>query len=339
VRSVVAHELGHAKDNDVFTGTLLGALGASAGVVGIYLLGSWTGLLRRAGVDSIAEPRAIGLVLAVVAVAGLVSGPATNYVSRHIEARADTHALRLTNDPDTFAAMQARLSELNLANPDRTRSTSSCSPRTRPRCSGSPPPGVRQTVPVTKTLLVTNDFPPRPRRDPAVRAQPRRTPAARLDRGLRLRLAGLGRLRRRAAVPGHPRGHVGAAPGAGGRAAGAAIAREHGCDTVWFGAAAPLGLLAAGLRKRAGIRRAVALTHGHEVGWAALPGARAALRRIADGVDVMTYLSEYQRVRLDRALRGRTVLAHQAPGVDTALFHPGADGASVRDRYGVGDGR
>src|SRR5919206_4270796 len=52
----------------------------------------------------------------------------------------------------------------------------------------------------------------------------------------------------------------------------AQIARAHDCDTVWFGAAAPLGLLAAGLRERAGIRRAVAQTHRHEAGWAALPG-------------------------------------------------------------------
>ena len=80
----------------------------------------------------------------------------------------------------------------------------------------------------------------------------------------------------------------------------AELARAHDCDTVWFGAAAPLGLLADGLRRRAGIGRAVALTHGHEVGWAALPGARQLLRRIARGNDVVTYLGEYTRVRLER---------------------------------------
>src|SRR5690606_76825 len=52
------------------------------------------------------------------------------------------------------------------------------------------------------------------------------------------------------------------------------LARAYECDTVWFGAAAPLGLLAEPLRRRAGVTRAVALTHGHEVGWAMLPGAR-----------------------------------------------------------------
>jgi phosphatidylinositol alpha-1,6-mannosyltransferase len=113
------------------------------------------------------------------------------------------------------------------------------------------------------------------------------------------------------------------------------LARSHGCDTVWFGAAAPLGLLADGLRRTAGVHRAVALTDGHEVGWAALPGARQVLRRIARGNDTITYLGEYTRVRLDRALRGLTDLQRLAPGVDVDMYHPGVDGAPVRARHGL----
>ncbi|MET7402783.1 M48 family metallopeptidase [Dactylosporangium sp. NPDC005572] len=118
VESVVAHELGHAKDNDVFTGTLLGALGAAAAVCALYLLGSWAGLLRLARVDSIAEPRAVALLLAVAAVAGLFAGPLQSFVSRRVEARADQHALELTGDPAGFEAMQSRLSQVNLGDPD-----------------------------------------------------------------------------------------------------------------------------------------------------------------------------------------------------------------------------
>ncbi|MFI5896008.1 glycosyltransferase family 4 protein [Actinoplanes sp. NPDC051513] len=117
----------------------------------------------------------------------------------------------------------------------------------------------------------------------------------------------------------------------------ATLARAHGCDRVWFGAAAPLGLLADGLRRNAGVTRAVALTHGHEIGWAALPGARGLLRRIARGNDVVTYLGEYQRTRLDRALHGLTHLERLAPGVDVDAFHPGVDGSAVRARYGLTD--
>src|SRR6185437_110305 len=118
VESVVAHELGHAKAGDVVTGTIIGALGAAAAVCALYLLGSWSGLLRRAGVDSIGEPRAVGLLLAVETIAGLVAGPLQLIVSRHVEARADEHALQLTQDPTGFEAMQGRLSLLNLGDPD-----------------------------------------------------------------------------------------------------------------------------------------------------------------------------------------------------------------------------
>ena len=86
-----------------------------------------------------------------------------------------------------------------------------------------------------------------------------------------------------------------------------------------------------GCAERAGIRRAVALTHGHEVGWAALPGARGMLRRIGRGVDVVTYLGEYTRVRLARALRRADRRCERlAPGVDVDAFHPDVDGAAVR---------
>jgi phosphatidylinositol alpha-1,6-mannosyltransferase len=110
------------------------------------------------------------------------------------------------------------------------------------------------------------------------------------------------------------------------------IARSNKCDRVWFGTAAPLGLLAADLRKKAGIGRILGQTHGHDIAWAALPGARSVLRRIGRNVDVVTYLGEYTRVRLARALSN---LEQLAPGVDTELYHPGVDGSPVRERYGL----
>ena len=118
VVSVVAHELGHAKHGDVWTGTALGAIGTAAAVCALALVGMWTGLLRRAGVDTIASPRAVALILAFLAVVGLLSTPLQNLVSRQIEARADLHALELTDDPKTFATMQRNLAASNLSDVD-----------------------------------------------------------------------------------------------------------------------------------------------------------------------------------------------------------------------------
>jgi phosphatidylinositol alpha-1,6-mannosyltransferase len=116
----------------------------------------------------------------------------------------------------------------------------------------------------------------------------------------------------------------------------AAVVRRNGCDRVVFGAAAPLGLLAPSLRA-AGVRRMVALTHGHEVWWAALPGSRQLLRRIGDDVDVTTYVSEWCRARIAPALSPAAAarMRRLSPGVDPARFRPGAGGAQVRARLGI----
>jgi phosphatidylinositol alpha-1,6-mannosyltransferase len=116
----------------------------------------------------------------------------------------------------------------------------------------------------------------------------------------------------------------------------ARLAREHDCRTAFFGAAAPLGLLAPALR-RAGVQHLVGATHGHETGWVALPGARGVMRRIAGGLDVLTYISEYTHDRLAPALGGRTRLAQLSPGVDVDAFTPDVDGSAVRARYGLGE--
>jgi STE24 endopeptidase len=330
VTSVVAHELGHAKDRDVVTGTLIGALGAAAAVIGLYLLGSWGGLLRAAGVGSIAEPRALPLMIAIVTLVGLVAGPVQALVSRRVEARADAHALALTDDPVTFEAMQRRLSTVNLGDPDP--------PRWEYLYSASHPSTVRRMTPAPpRTLLVTNDFPPRVGGIQSFvhHLAIRQAPGSLVVYASTWRGADKFDADQPFEVVREPTRVLLPTPGVARRAT--ELARAHGCDTVWFGAAAPLGLLAGGLRRRAGVDRVVGLTHGHEIGWAALPGARALLRRIARDADVLTYLSQYQRVRLDRALHGLTDLCRLTPGVDVEAYHPGVDGTPVRARYGLSD--
>ncbi|WP_211225517.1 glycosyltransferase family 4 protein [Amycolatopsis nigrescens] len=113
------------------------------------------------------------------------------------------------------------------------------------------------------------------------------------------------------------------------------IMRARDCQAVWFGAAAPLALLGRSLRA-SGAQRVVASTHGHEVGWSMLPAARQALRRIGDTSDVVTYVSEYTRGRFAAAFGPMAGLEHLPSGVDTELFRPDpAAGEEIRERHGL----
>lgn len=115
------------------------------------------------------------------------------------------------------------------------------------------------------------------------------------------------------------------------------VVRDHGCDTVVFGASAPLGLLAPQLRA-AGVTRTIALTHGHEAWWARTPGARRLLHRIGERNDVLTYVSEYSRAQVARALTPSAAgrMQRLSPGVDLERFRPGLDGSPWRRRWGIG---
>ncbi|MFJ7294773.1 glycosyltransferase family 4 protein [Streptomyces collinus] len=196
-----------------------------------------------------------------------------------------------------------------------------------------------------KTLIVTNDFPPRPGgiqaflHNMALRLDPQQLVVyastwKRTREGVEATRAfdaeqpfTVVRDRTTMLLP---------TPGATRRAVG--LLREHGCASVWFGAAAPLGLMAPALRS-AGAERLVATTHGHEAGWAQLPAARQLLRRIGESTDTITYLGEYTRSRIASALTpgaaGR--MAQLPPGVDEKTFHPGSGGEEVRARLGLTD--
>ena len=192
---------------------------------------------------------------------------------------------------------------------------------------------------MTRTLVITNDFPPRvggiesfvlamvQRMDPEqVVVHTARQPGdAAFDAGLDLPVI---RDPSRIMLP---------TPAVTTRSV--AIAKEMGCDTVWFGAAAPLGLMASSLKRRAGVRRTVASTHGHEVWWAKAPVTRQLLHRIGETNDVLTYLGEYTRSQVARALSpaAGARMVQLTPGVDTEAFHPSVDGRPVREMYGLGD--
>jgi phosphatidylinositol alpha-1,6-mannosyltransferase len=109
------------------------------------------------------------------------------------------------------------------------------------------------------------------------------------------------------------------------------LMRQYGADRVLFGAAAPLGLMGPALR-RAGARRIVAMTHGHETWWAGVPGARQALRRIGDAADTVTTVSGWCEEQIKPALSPAAAarVRRLTPGVDTHRFAPDCGGEQVR---------
>lgn len=108
------------------------------------------------------------------------------------------------------------------------------------------------------------------------------------------------------------------------------IIKSEGITVAAFGAAAPLGLLSASL-KRAGVLRTVALTHGHEVWWAKLFPFNLLLRRIGSTVDVLTYLGDFTRNAMSKSLttQAQQSMVKIAPGVDIDHFIP-TDASALR---------
>lgn len=190
-----------------------------------------------------------------------------------------------------------------------------------------------------RTLIVTNDFPPRRGgiqsfvHELALRLDPERLTvyAPKWEGDAVFDAAAPFEVVR------HPTSLMIGGPSVRRRAAG--LARSRKAEVAIFGASAPLGLIAPVLRK-AGVKRAIAITHGHEAGWAALPVARQALRQIGERTDVMTYLGEYFRSRVAGALTPQAAarMARLHPGVDAGAFRPDpAARQAIRDRYGLAD--
>jgi STE24 endopeptidase len=111
ILAIVAHELGHARHDDVLTGSVLAAL---ATMLGIGLLGLVLPLVS-AGTAGMRDPTAVPLVLALVAIGTLLASPIDNGLSRLIETRADVASLEATRDPVSFEKMQRALDVHSLS--------------------------------------------------------------------------------------------------------------------------------------------------------------------------------------------------------------------------------
>lgn len=115
-----------------------------------------------------------------------------------------------------------------------------------------------------------------------------------------------------------------------------AIIRLHDIEVIVFGAAAPLALMAPALRN-SGVKKIVALTHGHEVWWAKIFPFNLAMKRIGKSVDHLTYLGEFTRNAIAQSLTKKSTdsMVKIAPGIDTAHFIPQPDSMQKRITLGL----
>jgi phosphatidylinositol alpha-1,6-mannosyltransferase len=116
-----------------------------------------------------------------------------------------------------------------------------------------------------------------------------------------------------------------------------ALIKDRGIKTAFFGAAAPLGLLAPVLR-RAGVMKIIALTHGHEVWWSKVWPFTWAMKSIARNVDHLTYLGEFTRQAISQTINSsaQSAMVKIAPGIDTEHFAP-TDSSELTSELGLTD--
>lgn len=112
---VVAHELGHTKENHVLKNIALASLGLLVSFALLGWLGRNASLWEWAGAQGVGDLRALPLLAAFALTMGIVLLPAENTLSRSFERRADDWAISLTGDADTGVRAFRRLAFANIA--------------------------------------------------------------------------------------------------------------------------------------------------------------------------------------------------------------------------------
>ena len=116
------------------------------------------------------------------------------------------------------------------------------------------------------------------------------------------------------------------------------ILKQYQIKTVWFGAAAPLALMAKQLRT-SGATNIVALSHGHEIWWAKIPILKQLLRKIIKDVDHLGYLGQFTKGEIVKASNQIDRFVQIAPGIDTDHFMPKSARADLIKKYRLEDRR
>ena len=113
ITTVVAHELGHYVNKDIWKEALTSGLA----IIPPFYVADY--VLRYAvamhSLPSILDPAGIPLVFAALIGVGFVLQPLTNWLSRIVERKADEFALRAADDSEAQASSERRLADLSLS--------------------------------------------------------------------------------------------------------------------------------------------------------------------------------------------------------------------------------
>jgi phosphatidyl-myo-inositol dimannoside synthase len=113
------------------------------------------------------------------------------------------------------------------------------------------------------------------------------------------------------------------------------LVREHHADVVVFGHGFPLPLLAPGLREH-GVP-SVVLTHGAEAWMASAPAFSQGFSWACSAAREVTAITRYTTRLIRPAVPPAVPITLLPPAVDPERFAPSVDGSSVRARHGLGD--
>ncbi|MEV6349592.1 M48 family metalloprotease [Actinoplanes sp. NPDC051851] len=106
--AIATHEVAHVRYGDGWLRLLTGTAQAGFTLAVLVLAGNTPSLLHWAGAQSLADPHAVGLILAVLTVPRLIAIPVQMWLTRAQERRADEYALHATSDPEAVAAAWQR---------------------------------------------------------------------------------------------------------------------------------------------------------------------------------------------------------------------------------------
>lgn len=113
VITVVAHELGHYVNKDIWKEAVLsGLLTLPPFFIADYALRQ---AANNLGLSSMADPAGVPIIIAILVGVSFLLQPFSNGISRVMERRADEFALRAADDSDAQSSAERRLADLSLA--------------------------------------------------------------------------------------------------------------------------------------------------------------------------------------------------------------------------------